>query len=188
MRAVREGWWSRWGEHFCGRGIKKGFIRRVEGSRMNLCGVSRGSVGAYCLRSTSQGATPWCLSVRPSVGDFGRRWGLIVCGVRAKARRRGACRCARQWVISGGVGAYRLRSTSQGATPWCLSVRPLVGDFGRRWGLIVCGARAKGRRRGACRCARQWVISGGVGVIVCGARAMVRRRGACQYDSGQLLR
>ena len=46
MRAVREGWWSRWGEHFCGRRIKKGFIRRVRGSRMNLC------------------------------GDFGRRWGL----------------------------------------------------------------------------------------------------------------
>ena len=74
--AVREGWWSRWGEHFYDQGIKKGFIRRVRGSRMNLCGVLRGGVVAYRLRSTSQGATPWCLSVRPSVDDFGRRWGL----------------------------------------------------------------------------------------------------------------
>ena len=41
----------------------------------------------------------------------------------------------RLWPLSGGVGAYRLRSTSQGATPWCLSVRPSMGDFGRRWGL-----------------------------------------------------
>ena len=113
--AAREGWWSRWGEHFCGRGIKKGFIRRVRGSWMNLCG----DFGR-------------CWACRCACGHFRAALGLIVCGVRAKGRRRGACRCARQWVISGGVGAYRLRSTSQGATPWCLSVRlwPLSGGVG----------------------------------------------------------